>query len=93
MGGPLQVCPECHGRELYRRRGVPSGATVAASPWAVTLTGREHVELLPGLGTLTSFPTFDVVVCGQCGLTRLYAEVAACQRLPGADGWERLSDT
>jgi len=48
--------------------------------------------LLPGLGTTFRYPTFDVIVCAQCGLTRFYADADACGRLSEAPDWELLSD-
>ena len=46
--------------------------------------------LLPGLGGFLNFAQFKVVVCGDCGLTRFYAEPDALAKLPGAKKWSRL---
>jgi predicted nucleic-acid-binding Zn-ribbon protein len=86
MGGPLQVCPECRNRSLHRKRQVPSGVTVPGNVGG-------WFELLPGLGTTFRYPTFDVIVCAQCGLTRFYADADACGRLSAAPDWELLSDS
>ena len=72
----MRVCPECGKASLYLCRGVKSGVTVPAGTATST-----WFELLPGLGTTTSYPEFDVIVCESCGLTRFYAAEEACRRL------------
>lgn len=69
-------CPECGGRSLFTRR-VDSG-------------GGYGPNLLPGLGGFLSFAKFDVVLCADCGLTRLFASEEARRHLRDAKGWTRL---
>jgi len=45
-------------------------------------------NFLPGL----SAGAFSVVVCRDCGLTRLYAIRAAANELPNSDQWERVDE-
>ena len=66
-------CPECGGAALYQT------STKSAGPYGPVF--------LPGLGGLFRFAQFEIVVCGGCGLTRLYAEPGAREKLPKARSW------
>ena len=71
-----KTCPECAGQNLF--------AT------SVNSAGPHGPMLLPGLGGFLHFAKFSVVVCGDCGLTRFYAEPCARAKLPQAQAWRRL---
>ncbi len=70
-------CPNCSSGALY-------GRTVDAG-------GSHGPYLLAGLGGFLSFAQFQVVVCGNCGLTRLFADEEAVAKLPHADDWTKLA--
>ncbi|NBV24698.1 MAG: hypothetical protein EBS05_22605 [Proteobacteria bacterium] len=83
MNTDRKNCPECGTQSLFQ-------STTNAG-------GGYGPVLLPGLGKMafwgkvqTVMPQFRVVVCAACGLTRFYAEAAACARLPEADNWQRI---
>ena len=69
-------CPNCSSGALYAR-------TVDAG-------GGYGPYLLAGLGGFLSFAQFQVVVCSDCGLTRLFAGEEATAKLPHAGDWTRL---
>jgi predicted nucleic-acid-binding Zn-ribbon protein len=69
-------CPECGGRSLF--------TTTANSG------GGHGAVLLPGLNGFFQPARFRVVVCSDCGLTRLYAEPRALEKLPRARQWGRI---
>jgi predicted nucleic-acid-binding Zn-ribbon protein len=73
---PVKACPHCGGTDLYSRR-IPAGGV--NSPW-----------LLMGLGSFMHFAECDVVVCADCGLTQLFAEPAACQKLKSSSAWQKV---
>jgi hypothetical protein len=73
---PSKPCPHCGGTDLYTRR-VNSG-------------GGDGTYLLAGLGSFLHFAQFDVIVCADCGLTRLFAEPAARQNVRSSAHWKRL---
>ena len=66
-------CPNCGGSDLYRSLG-----TASANAWS-------GPNLLPHL----QWDQFRVVVCRECGLTRLFASPSVRQDLAGGN-WERL---
>jgi hypothetical protein len=69
-------CPECGGVDLR-----------------VTLTASGALRgprLLPGLGSWFAFAPFTVVVCRECGLTRLFAQPPALEKLDSASQWQRV---
>ena len=70
------VCPNCNGTELYKRR-LSSGS--GHGPY-----------LLAGLGGFFHFAEFDVVVCADCGLTRLFAEPEARENVRSSTDWKRV---
>jgi hypothetical protein len=70
----LVPCPGCGGRTLYQIQNVASG-------------GNHGPELLPGLGKLFARAKLTVVVCRDCGLTRLYAQPEARARLKDSGKW------
>ena len=67
-------CPECGGTSLF--------ATTASSG------GGHGAVLLPGLRGFFQPARFRVVVCGDCGLTRLYAEPRALKKLRQTRQWQ-----
>jgi hypothetical protein len=73
----IENCPQCRGKNLYQSKSPISDAGPL---------------LLPGLGAnLFSSPTFDVVVCQDCGLTRLFATSEAREKLSISKKWVRTS--
>ena len=73
----VNACPECGRHNLY--------ATTTRSG------GGYGPMLLPKLGSFWQFfARFEVVVCGDCGLTRFYAEPSARAKLPTVKAWRRL---
>jgi predicted nucleic-acid-binding Zn-ribbon protein len=68
-------CPDCGGADLYR------------SAQNTPANGMFGPVLLP----LSAPGRFRVVVCKDCGLTRLYASTVDTQELP-RDGWEHVSE-
>ena len=71
-------CPNCAGPRIY----TPAKAVKAA--------GLYGPELLPGLGGFVRDAQFQVVVCGDCGLTRFFADADSTAKLPNAKGWVLL---
>ena len=69
-------CPNCSSGTLYERN--------------VDAGGGQGPYFLPGLGGFLSFAQFQVVVCGDCGLTRLFADEDATAKLPSSPDWRRL---
>lgn len=69
-------CPECGAESLYQTT-IPSG-------------GGHGPLLLPQLGGFFRFANFDVLVCGDCGLTRFFADDQARAKLPRASRWARI---
>ncbi len=75
---PAAPCPNCGSGPLYRRE------RVAAS-------GSHGPDLLPGLGKWGVFGArFSVVVCGNCGLMRLFASADARAKLRDSEKWQHL---
>ena len=79
MPSSRTVCPNCGGRELYE-------TTVRAN------SGPSAVSLLPGLGRLFRRSMIDVVVCADCGLSRLFAGIDERSRLTQSNWWRRVDD-
>ena len=69
-------CPECGKANLFRTTQVSAG-------------GGHAPNYLPGLGTFFSSGKFDVVVCQDCGLPRVYATKEARDRLAHHTKWAR----
>ena len=76
MNTNFQKCPECESESLYRA--------------AVNSGGGYGPMLLPGLGSFLTMAQFKVILCGNCGLTRFYAEPSALAKLPKARAWRRV---
>jgi predicted nucleic-acid-binding Zn-ribbon protein len=74
----VSKCPNCGSLEMYRSR-----RTTAAR-------GLLGPNLLPGLSAARG--RFRVVVCRDCGLTRLFAGVMDRDALGSSQAWERVSD-
>jgi hypothetical protein len=70
------VCPTCGQQSLYVKQEVPAGSG-------------DGIYLLPGLGELFYYATFDVVICASCGHTRFFASEDARRKLPDSN-WTRL---
>jgi len=70
----LVPCPGCGGSTLYQNRDVRSGAG-------------HGPDFLPGLGGFVMSAKFAVVVCRDCGLTRLYAQPEARAKLKDSKKW------
>ena len=76
----ISACPGCGGANLYRSiKPVGSG-------------GGHAPNYLPGLGSFLRTARFDVVVCRDCGLTRLYAAAEALEKLGDSPRWERVPE-
>ncbi len=71
----LVPCPGCGGRTVYRSEDVDAG-------------GGHGADLLPGLGKFVTSAKFVVVVCRDCGLTRLYAQPEARAKLKDSKKWK-----
>jgi predicted nucleic-acid-binding Zn-ribbon protein len=74
------TCPNCGSEGLYETEGIPAAG--AYSP-----------DLLPGLGNAVHRAKFRVVVCEECGLTRLFAGEQERGKLSTSAKWRRLGDT
>ncbi len=70
-----KICPECGSSEQYIR-------------WQPVDPG--HIYPLLGLGGFFRFAKYNLIVCGNCGLMRSYAEEFARANLPKSDGWKKL---
>jgi predicted nucleic-acid-binding Zn-ribbon protein len=71
-------CPECESANLHTTE-VYSGAHHSA-------------QFLPGLGGYLNPAKFQVVLCGDCGLTRFFAKPQALEKLPRAPRlWRKWS--
>jgi hypothetical protein len=75
-------CPNCGGNSLY---------------WTTVSSGGRDFRLLPGLGEFLFFAELNVVVCGDCGLTRLFTAPDALKKLKETGGktaffdWKKLT--
>ena len=85
MKTETKKCPECGAESLFHTRTKANG------------TGAYGPHYLEGLGTpvLSGLiqmdrAKFQVVVCADCGLTRLYADGESRAKLPKADNWQRI---
>ena len=75
----LSPCPNCGGKDVFR------------SVKAVSAGGGGHApNYLPGLGGFFGAEKFHVVLCGQCGLTRLFARRSALEKVGESAKWERV---
>ena len=75
-------CPNCGEESIYRARDV--SASGRTWPFATPMT------LLPKLGHLLTPPTFTVLVCADCGLTRLFADTEARSNLATSNRWTKV---
>jgi predicted nucleic-acid-binding Zn-ribbon protein len=73
----IKPCPECGGKNLFETDSMTAGH--GPGPF-----------LLPRLGTFFRVPRFQVRVCADCGLTRLFATKEALEKLPTANNWRKL---
>ena len=76
MNTNSKPCPDCGGVTLYQT--------------SIKSAGPYGPMLLPGLGSLFRFARFEIVVCADCGLTRLYAEPDARAKLSKVRAWKRM---
>jgi hypothetical protein len=74
----VSACPNCKGTRLFRTAG------------PVSAGGGYAPNYLPGLGSVWKAEKFDVVVCEECGLTRLFAGADARARLASSKKWVRV---
>jgi len=74
MNSTHKKCPECGGEDLY----------------SVTARSKAASFLLPGLSRFFLFARFQVVVCSDCGLTRLFVPEDDLAMLPEAKQWRRI---
>ncbi|MBX3439477.1 MAG: hypothetical protein KF861_18455 [Planctomycetaceae bacterium] len=72
MNSPSTNCAECGGEQFTANAGSISGAAY---------------DLLPGLGGFIRAASFDVIVCEGCGLTRIYADQSAREKLRTSPKW------
>lgn len=79
MNSNFIQCPDCH-RENLHVALVNSG-------------GPYGPNFLPGLGSFLRIAQFKVILCGDCGLTRFYAEPGALAKLPKARAWRPVPAT
>lgn len=71
-------CPNCNGGNLFvAKKSVSAGGGYAPN-------------YLPDLGGFFSAEKFRVVLCADCGLTRLFAQKTACERLRESEKWKRV---
>jgi ribosomal protein S27AE len=75
---PTKKCPNCDGGILFTRRVSSAG-------------GGQGPGLLPGLGQFMHYAEFDVVVCGDCGLTQFFAEPNAYKKIGSQSEWQRIT--
>jgi predicted nucleic-acid-binding Zn-ribbon protein len=76
---PATSCPNCGSESLYETEGVPAAG--AYSP-----------DLLPGLGNAIHRAKFSIVVCEECGLTRLFAGEEPRSKLASSSKWSKLGE-
>ena len=72
-----RACPECGSRDQYQ--AVPE----------VGAGGGHGPNLLPGLGKWYEPAKLEVVLCADCGLTRLYASPGARRKVRDSAKWRR----
>jgi predicted nucleic-acid-binding Zn-ribbon protein len=70
-------CPDCGSRTLYQAKDVDSG-------------GSGGPDFLPGLGRFILSAKFTLVVCRDCGLTRLFAQPEARAKLKDSKKWKAV---
>jgi predicted nucleic-acid-binding Zn-ribbon protein len=70
-------CPECGNGNVYSTPDVSAGGGYAPN-------------YLPGLGSLFSAAKFTVVVCKDCGFTRLFASKAGLGKLSESSKWRKV---
>jgi predicted nucleic-acid-binding Zn-ribbon protein len=73
----VKDCPECGGAHLYRSEEIRAG-------------GDRGPNLLPGLGGMFTFARCNLVVCADCGFTRLFAAPKARAKLAESGDWTRV---
>src|SRR6185369_17570872 len=76
MSPNIQSCPECNSENMH---------------FTVTRSGGPYGPMfLPGLGSFLTPAQFRVVLCGDCGLTRFFAEPAALAKLASSRAWRHI---
>jgi predicted nucleic-acid-binding Zn-ribbon protein len=76
MNANAKSCLECGGATYFHMSAYAGGGH---GPY-----------FLPGLGGFLRMARFKIVVCGDCWLTRFYAEPDAVARLSRSKQWSRL---
>ena len=74
----IPACPHCGGDRLFR------------SSKPVSAGGGYAPNYLPGLGALWSAGKFHLLVCQDCGLTRMFASPEAREKLATSSKWEAV---
>lgn len=73
----ISACTNCGSRE-QRIASTQTGGVKSST-----------TNLLPGAGGWLTPATLQIVVCLECGLTRLFADSEAVTNLRNSDLWER----
>ena len=71
------ICPECAGCTVLRHRFVDVASVVGA-------------RLMPVGGGPWAEATFEVLVCADCGLTRMFAEPRTLTRFRESAEWRKV---
>jgi DNA-directed RNA polymerase subunit RPC12/RpoP len=74
----ISACSNCSSKRLYKSRK------------PVSPGGGDGGTFLPGLGTFWVPPKVDVVICQDCGLTRLFASQESLEKLTTSSKWMRV---
>jgi hypothetical protein len=74
----LKPCPHCDSNEVYERP-------------KVNVAGSSGPDLLPGLGAWYTGAKATVVVCGSCGLMRVFASPEARAKMSESEKWTRVT--
>lgn len=75
MPHTITACPNCGSDELYMSQAASAGS--------------DGPVLLPGLGGWFSHAQFQVVACGDCGLTRYFIDPEVLPQLRESRKWNR----
>lgn len=77
MRESYSTCPNCDGGNIFvTEKDVSAG-------------GGHAPNYLPDLGGFFAAERFKVVLCSDCGLTRLFASQTAREKLRESDKWKR----
>jgi predicted nucleic-acid-binding Zn-ribbon protein len=76
-------------RESYSQCPNCDGGNIFVTAKDVSAGGGHAPNYLPGLGGFFAAEKFKVVVCSDCGLTRLFATRTAREKLRESEKWQR----